>query len=463
MFSHVLTAVYFKFERFCFCVGFNAKFCDVFVDARTSLCYAYRNEQEVCFVIMFTTLLLWWILLCEEFKLVYTPGHLAGHSPPRHLGGLWQVRPSWTVVIHAYLFVLLQCLSELLCMSVVHGLHLAVLHTRNQHSKRVEKVARLHNSFVGSMSPVARCTCLCCRSSTQRRNLVCHLVARGCGMTGPCVLGANARFPTAYVGTSVCILRVWSRHVAARYLSVFVVHVPSLLYAVFSAHTHTYTRTFTHSTFTHGSITHIPPLYTPLCTLLSPTTLLHGTVSRTKLQYAFLARTDPPPSLVSFLPFPSHLHLSLATCWKKLTCGVIRSFICLLQFFLTSESWPSQHNQWVEESGTTEFLFFQLTINSDSTAIGNVGHPNKLSADGFQLGKFSEEREKIHLQIHIHTYIYIYVHIHIHMHKFSRNKNLWPYVLPAVVKKVRFQLVHEMQRVLGSTWQICKISKPYTM
>ena len=262
MFSHVLTAVYFKFERFCFCVGFNAKFCDVFVDARTSLCYAYRNEQEVCFVIMFTTLLLWWILLCEEFKLVYTPGHLAGHSPPRHLGGLWQVRPSWTVVIHAYLFVLLQCLSELLCMSIVHGLHLAVLHTRNQHSKRVEKVARLHNSFVGSMSPVARCTCLCCRSSTQRRNLVCHLVARGCGMTGPCVLGANARFPTAYVGTSVCILRVWSRHVAARYLSVFVVHVPSLLYAVFSAHTHIHTHF--HPQHLHARLyhTHPPTLHT---------------------------------------------------------------------------------------------------------------------------------------------------------------------------------------------------------
>ena len=40
----------------------------------------------------------------------------------------------------------------------------------------------------------------------------------------------------------------------------------------------------------------------------------------------FLHTPIPPPSLVSFLSFPSHLHLSLATCWKKLTCGVIRSF-----------------------------------------------------------------------------------------------------------------------------------------
>ena len=35
--------------------------------------------------------------------------------------------------------------------------------------------------------------------------------------------------------------RVWSRHAAARYLSVFVVHVPPLLYAVFNTHAHTHT------------------------------------------------------------------------------------------------------------------------------------------------------------------------------------------------------------------------------
>ena len=38
------------------------------------------------------------------------------------------------------------------------------------------------------------------------------------------------------------------------------------------------------------------------------------------------SHTHPPPSLFSFLPFPSHFHFSLATYWKKLTCGVIRSF-----------------------------------------------------------------------------------------------------------------------------------------
>ena len=40
----------------------------------------------------------------------------------------------------------------------------------------------------------------------DRRIVVCHLVSRGCGMTQPCVLGANARFPTVYVDTSVCLL-----------------------------------------------------------------------------------------------------------------------------------------------------------------------------------------------------------------------------------------------------------------
>ena len=55
------------------------------------------------------------------------------------------------------------------------------------------------------------------------------------------------------------------------------------------------------------------------------TTLLHGTLSH--LTSTCISCTHrPPPSLFSFLPFPSHFHLSLVTYWKKLTCGVIRSF-----------------------------------------------------------------------------------------------------------------------------------------
>ena len=72
----------------------------------------------------------------------------------------------------------------------------------------------------------------------------------------------------------------------------------------------------------HTNLPHTPLLHTtPLHTLLSPTTLLHGNLSRTSLRHTFLAHTDPPPSLFSFLPFPSHLHLSLAAYWKKLACG----------------------------------------------------------------------------------------------------------------------------------------------
>ena len=60
----------------------------------------------------------------------------------------------------------------------------------------------------------------------------------------------------------------------------------------------------------------------------SPTTLVHGTLSRTSLRHTFLAHTDPPPS---------RLHLSLAAYWKKLTGGGIQSFnlfVCLFCFVL---------------------------------------------------------------------------------------------------------------------------------
>jgi len=86
---------------------------------------------------------------------------------------------------------------------------------------------------------------------------------------------------------------------------------------------HSHTRLFPAHNF------YTPRLYTHAHTLLSPTTLitlLHGTLSRTSLRHAFFAHADPHTSLFSFLPFPSHLHLSLAVSRKKLTCGVIRSF-----------------------------------------------------------------------------------------------------------------------------------------
>ena len=83
----------------------------------------------------------------------------------------------------------------------------------------------------------------------------------------------------------------------------------------------------THRQLFHTQLTHTQLVHTHLASshttyshtrnLLTHTTYSHTTCSHT---------TDPPPSLFSFLPFPSHLHLSLAVYWKKLTCGVIRSF-----------------------------------------------------------------------------------------------------------------------------------------
>ena len=56
-------------------------------------------------------------------------------------------------------------------------------------------------------------------------------------------------------------------------------------------------------------------------------------LSHTQIFHAYLS-----PSHVSFLPFPFRLHLSFVTYWKKLTCGVFRSFNSL------SWSWRSRGN-----------------------------------------------------------------------------------------------------------------------
>ena len=94
--------------------------------------------------------------------------------------------------------------------------------------------------------------------------------------------------------------------------------------------THTYTHTCIHiHTHFHARFyhTHTPHFYT----------LLHTLLSRTSLRHTFVAHADSPPSLFSFLHFPSHLYLSFAANWKKLTCGVIRSsnlffFVFVLAF-----------------------------------------------------------------------------------------------------------------------------------
>ena len=76
-------------------------------------------------------------------------------------------------------------------------------------------------------------------------------------------------------------------------------------------HTHILAHTYTH---TH---THTPHPQTQLI--------------RTQLTHTYsstpnLLHTNPSPSLFSFLLTPCRLCLSFVACWKKLTCGVIRSF-----------------------------------------------------------------------------------------------------------------------------------------
>ena len=94
------------------------------------------------------------------------------------------------------------------------------------------------------------------------------------------------------------------------------------------------------------------------------TQLVHTQLAHTYSSTHNLLHTNPSPSLFSFLLSPCHLYLSFAACWKKLTCGVIRSF----NFFFsggeggrrtllfcvdatTTSSWSSRRGGWVEGRG----------------------------------------------------------------------------------------------------------------
>ena len=79
-------------------------------------------------------------------------------------------------------------------------------------------------------------------------------------------------------------------------------------------HTHILAHTHTH--------THTPH---------PQTQLIHTQLTHTYSSTHNLLHTNPSPSLFSFLLTPCRLCLSFVACWKKLTCGVIRSFIFFLQ------------------------------------------------------------------------------------------------------------------------------------
>ena len=87
-----------------------------------------------------------------------------------------------------------------------------------------------------------------------------------------------------------------------------------------NAHIHTCTHTHIHTHF-HARFYHTHThTYAPLLSTIAyiPFTHLPSTY--------IVAHADPSPSLFSFLHFPFNLYLSFAADWKKLTCGVIRSF-----------------------------------------------------------------------------------------------------------------------------------------
>ena len=83
------------------------------------------------------------------------------------------------------------------------------------------------------------------------------------------------------------------------------------------AYIHTYMPTYLHTyTYIHPS----------MHTYIHTTQLVHTQLTHTYSSTRNLLHTNPSPSLFSLLLSPCHLYLSFAACWKKLTCGVIRSF-----------------------------------------------------------------------------------------------------------------------------------------
>ena len=84
---------------------------------------------------------------------------------------------------------------------------------------------------------------------------------------------------------------------------------PTYIHAYIHAYIHTYTHTYIHTTH-----------------------LVHTQLAHTYSSTHNLLHINPSPSLLSFLLSPCHLYLSFAACWKKLTCGVIRSFNLRIRF-----------------------------------------------------------------------------------------------------------------------------------
>ena len=129
------------------------------------------------------------------------------------------------------------------------------------------------------------------------------------------------------------VRKQWSHLSVARYLSVFTTHMPRSARGknkrackpTIQTYINTYIHTYMHI-YIHAYISIHPSIHPCMHTYMHTTQLVYTQLTRT---YSFthnLLHTNPSPSLFSFLLSPCHLYLSFAACWKKLTCGVIRSF-----------------------------------------------------------------------------------------------------------------------------------------
>ena len=137
-------------------------------------------------------------------------------------------------------------------------------------------------------------------------------------------------------------------HSAEHYIQTYMhTYIHTYMHTIFShtiflCHTRSFTYNFVpRNSFNFSILDHLlPPLsflpspsrYNICCSWSTHTHLTHNLSPRNFLTHNLLthgflvAHANPSPSLFSFLHFPCHLYISFAACWKKLTCGVIRSF-----------------------------------------------------------------------------------------------------------------------------------------
>ena len=155
------------------------------------------------------------------------------------------------------------------------------------------------------------------------------------------------------------------------------------------------------------------------------TQLVHTQLTRTYSSTHNLLHTNPSPSLFFFLLSPCYLYLSFAACWKKLTCGVIRSFNF---FWFHTIAYPVPWNfhrivypkcVWGGEGGapytgqypTLHARFFPMTPEKCIISLGGLGvvsclfSMSSLHYDDDDPSRSGQTMAFDRVYIYIHTYI----------------------------------------------------------